>query len=130
MRYIRKDNKDPRTVKWRYADPSRHISTESSVTSHLIKTGTVRVAGSIAIFFKRRCTVMAQLMVRNLNKDLVKALKQRAAKHNRSAEQEHREILQAALRGPRRRSLAEVLAAIPNVGKDSDFQREQSDQRG
>ena len=73
---------------------------------------------------------MAQLMVRNLNEDLVKALKQRAAKHNRSAEQEHREILQAALRGPRRRSLAEVLAAIPNVGKDSDFQREQSDRRG
>jgi plasmid stability protein len=73
---------------------------------------------------------VAQLMVRNLNEDLVKALKQRAAKHNRSAEQEHREILQSALRGPRRRSLAEVLAAIPNVGKDSDFQREQSDQRG
>lgn len=72
---------------------------------------------------------MAQLMVRNLDDDLVKALKQRAAKHNRSAEQEHREILHAALRGPRRRKLAEALAAVPNVGQDDDFVREQSDQR-
>ena len=73
---------------------------------------------------------MAQLMVRNLTEDLVKALKQRAAKHNRSAEQEHREILQAVLRGPRRRRLAEVLGAMPNVGEDQDFVREQSDRRG
>jgi antitoxin FitA len=73
---------------------------------------------------------MAQLMVRNLAADLVKALKQQAAKHNRSAEQEHREILQAALQGPRRRPLAEVLAAMPNVGEDQDFVRRQSDRRG
>jgi plasmid stability protein len=73
---------------------------------------------------------MAQLMVRNLTEDLVKALKQRAAKHNRSAEQEHREILQAALRGPRRRRLAEVLGAMPNVGEDQDFVRTQADRRG
>ena len=73
---------------------------------------------------------MAQLVVRNLPDDLVKELKRRAAKHRRSAEQEHREILQAALRGPRRRSLAEVLAAIPNVGEDDDFTRAQDDSRG
>ena len=72
---------------------------------------------------------MAQLIVRNLEDDLVKALKRRAAKHNRSAEQEHREILQEALRGPRRHPLAEVLAAMPNVGDDKDFRREQSDKR-
>jgi hypothetical protein len=29
MRYIRHYNKSPRTVKWKYADPSRHISTQS-----------------------------------------------------------------------------------------------------
>jgi plasmid stability protein len=69
-------------------------------------------------------------MVRNLAADLVKALKKRAAKHNRSAEQEHREILQAALQGPSRRPLAEVLAAMPNVGEDQDFVRRQSDRRG
>ncbi|MGH8236574.1 MAG: FitA-like ribbon-helix-helix domain-containing protein [Steroidobacteraceae bacterium] len=73
---------------------------------------------------------MAQLVVRNLPEELVKALKQRAAKHSRSAEQEHREILRAALQGPRRRQLAEVLALIPHVGKDEDFARKQADRRG
>jgi plasmid stability protein len=73
---------------------------------------------------------MAQLMVRNLPENLVKALKQRAAKHNRSAEQEHREILREALGGAQRRSLAQVLAAMPNVGKDQDFVRKQTDRCG
>ena len=73
---------------------------------------------------------MAQLVVRNLPEELVRALKQRAAKRNRSAEQEHREILRAALRGVQRKPLADVLASMPNVGKDSDFAREQADSRG
>ena len=73
---------------------------------------------------------VAQLIVRDLSEDLVKALKQRAAKRNHSTEQEHREILQSVLRGPKRRHLADVLAAIPNVGEDSDFEREQTDKRG
>lgn len=73
---------------------------------------------------------VAQLMVRNLPDELVRALKQRAAKRNRSAEQEHREILKAALHGPRRRPLADVLASIPDVGTDADFAREQGDRRG
>jgi transposase len=34
MRYIRHYNKAPRTVKWKYADPSRHIGTSSAVTGH------------------------------------------------------------------------------------------------
>src|ERR1700681_4279409 len=34
MRYIRQYNKSPRTVKWKYADPSRHIGTKSVVTGH------------------------------------------------------------------------------------------------
>ena len=72
---------------------------------------------------------MAQLMVRNLPEELVVALKRRAAKRNRSAEQEHREILKAALRGPRRKALAEVLASMPNVGEDEDFVRQQADRR-
>jgi antitoxin FitA len=73
---------------------------------------------------------MAQLLVRNLPEDLVIALKRRAAKHYRSAEQEHREILQAALQSPSRPSLAEVLAAMPDVGKDEDFIREQAPRGG
>jgi antitoxin FitA len=72
---------------------------------------------------------MAQLVVRNLPEELVKALKARAARHQRSAEQEHREILSAALGAPRRRPLAEVLASMPNVGRDEDFARRQLDRR-
>jgi len=34
MRYIRQYNKTPRTVKWKYADPSRHLSTQSVGTGH------------------------------------------------------------------------------------------------
>jgi antitoxin FitA len=68
-------------------------------------------------------------MVRNLSNELVHALKQRAAKHNRSAEQEHREILQTALQPTRRRSLAQALASIPAAGRDDDFARLQTDRR-
>ncbi|HEV3075085.1 MAG TPA: hypothetical protein VHB47_11750 [Thermoanaerobaculia bacterium] len=41
---------------------------------------------------------MAQLTVRNLDRDLVRRLKILAAEHNRSAEAEHRAILETALR--------------------------------
>jgi plasmid stability protein len=80
--------------------------------------------------WQRKEALVAQLIVRDLPEDLVKALKQRAARRNHSMEQEHREILQSVLRGPKRRHLADVLASIPNVGEDSDFEREQSDKRG
>lgn len=40
---------------------------------------------------------MAQLTVRNLDQELVRRLKIRAAEHNRSAEAEHRAILETAL---------------------------------
>ena len=66
---------------------------------------------------------MANLLVRDIDESLVRALKQRAAKHGRSAEAEHREILASALRRPRKRHLATVLAAIPRVGRNEDFVR-------
>lgn len=66
---------------------------------------------------------MAQLLVRDVDEALVKALRERAARHGRSAEAEHREILARALRRTKRRSFAEVLAAIPDVGGDEDFAR-------
>jgi transposase len=34
MRYIRQYNKEPKTVKWKYFDPSRRISSKSVVTVH------------------------------------------------------------------------------------------------
>ena len=42
---------------------------------------------------------MATLTVRNLDEDVVRRLRVRAAEHGRSAEAEHREILRLALRG-------------------------------
>lgn len=62
------------------------------------------------------------LVVRNIEEDVALALKQRAATHGRSAEAEHREILKSVLQRPARRSLAEVLASMPNVGEDADFE--------
>jgi plasmid stability protein len=41
---------------------------------------------------------MAQLLVRQVDEAVVAALKSRAAAHNRSAEAEHRAILEAALK--------------------------------
>ncbi len=61
------------------------------------------------------------LVVRNVDEDLALALKRQAASHGRSAEAEHREILRAVLQRPKRRSLAEVLVSMPNVGEDTDF---------
>lgn len=66
---------------------------------------------------------MINLVVRNLDPRIVRALKQRAAKHGRSAEAEHRALLESVLLLPARKSFAEVLASIPNVGRDEDFER-------
>jgi plasmid stability protein len=44
---------------------------------------------------------MAQLLVRDVPQDVVEALKQRAKEHGRSAEAEHRAILEEALRAGR-----------------------------
>ena len=72
---------------------------------------------------------MANLVVRNLDPKIVAALKQRAARHGRSAEAEHRILLESVLLRPRDRSFAEALAAIPEVGEDGDFERsEDTDQ--
>jgi len=66
---------------------------------------------------------MANLIVRNVNEEIIRALKTRAGRHGISAEAEHRKILAQTLLNPRKRSFAEVIAAMPNVGKDSDFER-------
>jgi antitoxin FitA len=65
--------------------------------------------------------VATNLVVRNIDEDVALALKQRAAANGRSAEAEHREILKAALKRSRRRSVSDVLASMPNVGEDADF---------
>ena len=61
------------------------------------------------------------LVVRNVEEDVALALQHRAASHGRSAEAEHREILRSVLQRPKRRSVAEILSSMPNVGDDADF---------
>ena len=97
---------DPRAIE------SRHIHTERVIA---------------LISFRSRGADMPDLLVRGVDETLVKALKERAGAHGRSAEAEHREILAEALVRPRRRSLAEVLASIPDVGTDADFERVESE---
>jgi plasmid stability protein len=69
---------------------------------------------------------MPDLLVRGVDEEIVRALKERAVAHGLSAEAEHRKILVAALVRPRKRSFAEVLASMPDVGADVDFERVQS----
>jgi plasmid stability protein len=90
-------------------------------------SGFTRIHEVISLISKyleqRESADMATLIVRNLDPRIVDALKQRAARHGRSAEAEHRELLRSALLRTPRRSLAEALAAMPNVGRDEDFER-------
>lgn len=66
---------------------------------------------------------MAQLVVRNIDEAIVRALKLRAAARGVSAEAEHREILREALLAKKRKlaSFKSVLASMPDVGEDEDF---------
>lgn len=61
------------------------------------------------------------LIVRNVDDRIALELKQRAVANGRSAEAEHHNILKDALQRPPRRPFAEVLASMPNVGNDADF---------
>ena len=67
---------------------------------------------------------MADLLVRGVDDALVQALKKRAGAHGRSQEAELRTILSAVLLSPPRRKLAHLLATMPDVGVDADFQRQ------
>lgn len=67
---------------------------------------------------------MAQLIVRKLEARVVAELRKQAARHGRSMEAEHREILRAALPpGKVRKRLKDLLNDMPAVGTDADFRR-------
>lgn len=66
---------------------------------------------------------MAQLIVRGIEDDIVRALKERAGRHGRSAEAEHREILREALAERPAEDPKAVLLDMPDVGEDQDFAR-------
>lgn len=63
----------------------------------------------------------SSLVVRNIEPAVVQALRKAAAANGRSAEAQHREILRDALQGPKRRGFKDVLADMPDVGRDEDF---------
>jgi plasmid stability protein len=64
---------------------------------------------------------MAQLLVRNLDEELVRALQRRAAEHGRSAEAEHREILKEALtKRPPALDFKAFLESMPEVSAEFD----------
>ena len=77
---------------------------------------------------------MAQLLVRNLPDHLVHALKERAAKHGRSAEAEHRAILEENLKPPaedfweRARRMREQTRGL-NLSDSTEIIREWRDKR-
>jgi plasmid stability protein len=67
---------------------------------------------------------MGQLIVRNVDDEVIRALKVRAAQKRRSAEAEHREILREALASRRKgKTLKDLLLEIPGGGEDADFER-------
>jgi antitoxin FitA len=73
---------------------------------------------------------MAQLLVRDLEDEVVRALKQKAAKEGISVEEAHRRVLRAALRpeGPKK-TFKEFLLEMPEGGEDSIFERQSNHPR-
>lgn len=75
------------------------------------------------------------LQVRNLDDDLIIRLKRRAARHGRSTEAEHREILRQALSSEVEPSFAELAAELRRMtGRrrqtpSEELQREGRDER-
>lgn len=67
---------------------------------------------------------MAQLLVRELEDETADGLRKLAAAHQRSTEEEHREVLRAYVRenltGPKKRTFTEVLAAMPYFKDDPE----------
>jgi len=68
---------------------------------------------------------MPQLIVRRIEDQVVRKLKEQAGQHGVSMEEEHRRILRHALLGTstRRPSFKEALLAMPDAGEDRDFER-------
>jgi plasmid stability protein len=77
---------------------------------------------------------MPQLLVRDVPRDVVDALKRQAASHGRSAEAEHRAILERALKAGREtfRATARRLREGTRgriIGESADLIREDRDRR-
>ena len=75
------------------------------------------------------------LIVRNVDDELARRLKTRAARHSRSAEAEHREILRQALAGEPVETLVDVARRLRALTRgrrhtpSKELQRESRDER-
>jgi len=69
---------------------------------------------------------VAQLIVRNLDDEVVRRLRIRAAEHGCSMEAEHRTILRTALglADNEHQDFKAALLGMPAVGADADFDRD------
>ena len=71
-----------------------------------------------------------QLTVRGLEDDTVRSLRIRAASHGQSMEAEVRSILRGAVStSPAEETLKDLLTAMPDLGADADFGRDDSPPR-
>ena len=75
--------------------------------------------------------LMAQLLVRDLENEVIQALKQRAAREGTSVEETHRRLLREALLKDRPvMSFKEALLLMPDDGDDAAFVRKRKKRRG
>jgi antitoxin FitA len=73
---------------------------------------------------------MAQLLVRDLEPEVVRALKRRAVEEGTSVEEAHRRLLREALLGAQSRlSFKEALLRMPDDGDDGVFERKKKQRR-
>ena len=75
---------------------------------------------------------MTDILIRDIDESLDKALKVRAIEHGRTREAEIKVILNSVIsRGPKKRSLAEAIMDIPKLEADVDdlFERSSSSAR-
>lgn len=63
----------------------------------------------------------SDLLLKNMHAIVMRALAKRAAENGVTVEQQAKDILDEALKRPERRSFEDVLASMPNVGDDDDF---------
>ena len=67
---------------------------------------------------------MAQLLVRDLEEEVVQALRQKAAEEGTSVEEAHRRLLRSALLSKKNtKTFKEALLEMPDDGDDSVFER-------
>ena len=67
---------------------------------------------------------MSQLIVRNLEQEVVRALRQKAAEEGTSVEEAHRRLLRSVLLSKKKtKTFKEALLEMPDDGDDSVFER-------